>query len=152
MTLFEVVSLAMKIPRPLPVTIISIIAIIVGVYTLAMKMLVVIIPESYELFVEFAGAMNTDAWVKIPVELHLAHAFTGSVVWIVSGLFMLKGKNWARVLALFWGLSVLALTLLVVKLSLPFYLKLATWLLMLYFLIRERSTLYFRGAPETGNA
>lgn len=73
----------------------------------------------------------------IPVELHLAHAFTDSIVWIVSGLFMLRGKNWARVLALFWGLGVLVLTLLVTQLSLPFYLKLATWLLMLYLLTRE---------------
>lgn len=142
----------MKMPRPAPVTIISIIAIITGVYTLAIKLLVVINPESYELFVEFAEAMNSGAWLKIPVELHLVHAFTGSIVWIVSGLFMLRGKNWARVLALFWGLGVLVLTLLVTQLSLPFYLKLATWLLMLYLLTRKRCGLYFRGAPETGDA
>jgi len=51
----------MKMPRPAPVTIISIIAIITGVYTLAIKLLVVITPESYELFVEFAEAMNSSA-------------------------------------------------------------------------------------------
>lgn len=138
----------MKMPRPTSVTIISIAAIIIGVYTLAIKLLVIINPGSYALFVEFAAAMNTTAWVKLPVEFHLAHAVTGSVVWIVAGLFMLGGKNWARVLALLWGLGVLALTLLVARLSLPFYLKLATWLLMLYLLTRERSTRYFRGAAE----
>jgi len=49
---------------------------------------------------------------------------------------------------LLWGLGVLVLTLLVARLSLPFYLKLATWLLMLYLLTRERSSRYFRGAPK----
>jgi len=138
----------MKMPRPLSVTIISIVAIILGVYTLAIKLLVILVPDSYALFVEFAAAMNTHALLKLPVEFHLAHAITGSVVWIVAGLFMLRGKNWARLLALLWGLGVLVLTLLVARLSLPFYLKLATWLLMLYLLTRERSSRYFRGAPQ----
>ena len=139
-------------PRPISVTIISIISILVGVYTLAMKLLVVSIPGSYDLFVEFAAALNAQALLPLPTEFHLAHAFTGSAVWIVSGLFMLRGKNWARLLALFWGLGVLVLTLLVVQLSLPFYLKLVSWLLMLYFLTRARCMLYFRGATETAGS
>ena len=142
---------AMKMPRPISVTIISIVAIIVGMYTLAIKLLVVTNPDSYKVFVEFAAAMSAHAWLQLPVAFHLAHAFTGSVVWIVSGLFMLRGKNWARVLALLWGLSVLILTLLVAHFSLPFYLKLASWLLMLYFLTRERCSHYFRGTAETGD-
>ena len=139
----------MKTPRPLSVTIISIAAIIIGLYTLAIKLLVVIVPESYDLFVEFAAAMNTTALVKLPAEFHLAHGFIGSAVWIVAGLFMLRGKNWARVLALLWGLGVLVLTLLVARLSLPFYLKLATWLLLLYLLTREHCSRFFHGTPDT---
>ena len=142
----------MKSLRPLPVTIISIAAISIGIYTLAIKLLVIGNPEAHKLFVEFTSAMNTTALVKLPVEFHLAHAFTGSIVWIISGLFMLKGKNWARLLALLWGLGVLILTLLVVQLSLPFYLKLGTWLLMLYFLTRERCTRYFSGSTSTGSS
>lgn len=133
----------MKMPRPTSVTIVSLVAISVGVYTLVIKLLVVIIPDSYGLFVELTEAINTNALLKLPAEFHLAHAVTGSIVWIVSGLFMLRGKNWARVLALLWALGVLVLTLLVTRLSLPFYLKFATWLLMLYLLTSERCSLYF---------
>jgi len=52
-----------------------------------MKLLVVSIPGSYDLFVEFATALNAQALLQLPAEFHLAHAFTGSAVWIVSGLF-----------------------------------------------------------------
>ena len=105
-------------------------------------------PYSYKLFIEFATAINSTAWLQLPAEFHLAHAFTGSVVWIVSGLFMLRGKYRARLLALFRGLGVLVLTVLVAQFSLPFYLKLASWLLMLYFLTRAPCRLYFRGTRE----
>ncbi len=151
MTQHRVISLAIKMPRPVPVTIISIIAIVIGVYTLAIKLLVVTNPDAYQVFTGFAAAMNSNAWLRLPAEFHLLHAFTGSVVWIVSGLFMLRGKNWARLLALLWGLGVLVLTLLVARFSLPFYLKLASWLLMLYFLTRAQCTRYFRDTANTGN-
>ena len=132
---------------PLSVTIIAIMAIIVGLYSLATKIFVLISPETLWLFLEFGEAANAQALVRLPVEIHLGHGLIGSVVWIVSGGYMLWGKNWARLLALWWGLTALLVTFIVVGFSLSFYLKSATYLLILYLLTRRPSLVFFRRAP-----
>jgi hypothetical protein len=134
--------------RPHSVTIIAVIAIVVGLYSLVTKVFVVISPEAYRLFLDFGEAVNTQALVRLPVEVHLGHGLIGSVVWIFSGAYMLRGKNWARLLALFWGLTALLLTFIVAGFSLSFYLKSATYLLMLYLLTRRRCLAYFQRAPQ----
>ena len=135
--------------RPYSVTIIAVIAVIVGLYSLASKLFVVISPETYHLFLEFGEAVNAQALARLPVEVHLWHGLIGSIVWIVSGVYMLRGKNWARLLALLWGLTALLLTFIVVGFSLSFYLKSATYLLMLYLLTRRRCLAYFRGTSQS---
>jgi len=134
--------------RPHSVTIIAVAAIVVGLYSLVTKIFVVISPETYRLFLDFGEAVNTQALVRLPVEVHLGHGLIGSIVWIVSGVFMLRGKNWARWLALFWGLTALLLTFIVAGFSLSFYLKSVTYLLMLYLLTRRRCLAYFQRAPQ----
>jgi hypothetical protein len=124
--------------RPHSVTIIAVAAIVVGLFS----------PETYRLFLDFGEAMNAQALVRLPVEVHLGHGLIGSIVWIFSGAYMLRGKNWARWLALFWGLTALLLTFIVAGFSLSFYLKLATYLLMLYLLTRRRCLAYFQRAPQ----
>lgn len=93
---------------------------------------------------EFAETANVRALVKLPVEVHLAHGIMSSLVWIVAGIFMLKGNNWARLLALFWGLTVLMLTFLVAGFSLSLYMKSGTYSILLYFLTRPGCLEYFQ--------
>lgn len=133
--------------RPLSVTIISVIAILVGLYSLIAKVYVVTSPEAYRIFLEIVDVMNEDALMRLPVEFHLTHSLAGSLVWIASGFFMLRGKNWARLLALCWGITVLVVTLLITKFSIPFYIKLITYCVMLYFLMRDSCSTYFHRAP-----
>lgn len=134
--------------RPKSVTIISILAIIFGLYSLAVKIFVVSSTERYQQFLEFAEALNSKAIVSLPVEVHLAHGLIGSFMWIVSGIFMLKGKNWARLLALFWGFTVLVLTFFVGGFSILLYLKSAMYLILLYFLTHEKCLVYFQGKEQ----
>ena len=137
--------------RPHSVTIIAVVAIVVGLYSLVTKVFVVISPETYRLFLDFGEAINTQAPVRLPVEVHLGHGLIGSIVWIVSGVYMLRGRNWARCLALFWGLTALLLTFIVAGFSPSFYLKSATYLLMLYLLSRQRCLTYFQRAPQVSD-
>lgn len=137
--------------RPKSLTIISKLAIIFGLYSLAVKIFVLSSSETYQQFLEFAEAINSKAIVRLPVEVHLAHGLIGSLIWIVSGIFMLKGKNWARQLALLWGFTVLVLTFFVSGFSILLYLKSATYLLMLYFLTHEKCLAYFQAKMQAGD-
>lgn len=131
-------------PRPQSVTVISVLAIVVGLSTLAAKIFVLSSSEAYRFFVEFAETVNARALVKLPVEVHLAHGIMSSLVWIVAGIFMLKGNNWARLLALFWGSTIIMLTFLVADFSLSLYLKSGAYSILLYFLTRPGCLKYFQ--------
>lgn len=132
-------------PRPHSVTVISALVIVYGLYTLALKVYLISSPEAYGIFEKLVAAYNAEAAVKLPLAFHLAYSFLGSIAFLVSGVFMLKGRNWARLLLLLWGLATLALTLALAGLSLPLYLKTATYLVFLYLLLRKNSVAYFKG-------
>jgi hypothetical protein len=133
------------LPRPLSVTIISALVIVYGLYTLALKVTLVSSPEAYAMFEQLIESYNAEAAVKLPLAFHLTYSFLGSVAFLVAGVFMLMGRNWARWLLLLWGLATLALTLALAGFSLPMYLKTATYLVFLYLLLRKNSVAYFKG-------
>lgn len=137
--------------RPRSVLIISLVAIVIGLYSGAMKLVIVLAPGTYQLFDQFAETINSRAIISLPTQVHLIHGLAGSAVWVVSGWYMLKGRNWARLLALFWGLGVLLLTLATVGLSMSFYLKLVTYSVIVYFLTRQQCLGYFLGHRVQGS-
>ncbi len=132
--------------RPISVTILAVAVIVWGLVTLATKIFVVASPEAYAMFREAYTAMNDGALVKLPMAVHLGHGFLSSPVLVVAGAFMLAAKNWARLLLVAWPLTALALTIAVGGLALPFYLKAATYLVVLYLLMRKNCRDYFRPA------
>ena len=134
-------------PRPLSVTIISAFVIFYGLYTLALKVYLVSSPEAYAMFEKFVVAYNAEAEVKLPLAFHLTYSFLGSIAFLIAGVFMLMARNWARLLLLLWGLATLGLTLALAGLSLPMYLKTATYIVFLYLLMRKNSVAYFKGEP-----
>ncbi len=134
-------------PRPLSVTIISALVIVYGLYTLALKVYLISSPEAYAMFEKLVAAYNAEAAVKLPLAFHLAYSFLGSIAFLVAGVFMLMARTWARLLLLSWGLATLALTLILAGLSLPMYLKTASYLVFLYLLMRKNSVAYFKGEP-----
>ena len=134
-------------PRPVSVTIIFALVIVYGLYTLALKVYLVSSPEAYAMFEQLIVAYDAEAEVKLPLVFHLSYSFLGSIAFLVAGVFMLMGRNWARLLLLLWGLATLVLTLALAGFSLPMYLKTSTYILFLYLLMRQNSVAYFKGEP-----
>ena len=141
----------MSTSRPLSVTLVAAFVFVFGTLSLAIELFVLASPETYRMFLELADAAESEASVQLSTSFHLVHGILGSVVWIISGIFMLRGKNWARWLILAWGLTALALTSIVSRLSLWLFLKTATYLLMLFFLCRQRASSFFSAPPISGD-
>ena len=81
--------------------------------------------------------------IDLPVEVYVLFGLISSPVMIVTGLHMLRGKNWARVLFLIWSTAGLILTANFYGFSLILGLNLLTYLLVLFILTRKRCLTYF---------
>ncbi len=127
-------------PRPIAITIIA-------VLTLPVKLLVLFSPDLYDTLSELMPAASDAGFLVIPLPLQLAHGLIGSLVWIVAGLALWKGLNWGRWLAIFWGATVLLVTLAVAGLGLSLLLKATTFAVLCFFLTNRRAAGYF-GAGE----
>jgi hypothetical protein len=119
------------------VTAIAVIAIVIGIYSLSSKLFILVSPEGLALFQSLVDEIDEGVPVRLPITFHLTHGAFGSLVWILSGYYLIQGGNWARYLALLWGLSVVALTFVSVGFSLSFWLKTATYVMMAYLLMRS---------------
>ena len=102
--------------------------------SLAAKMFVLLDPQAYRHWREFADTIGANASIAVPATVHMAHGLLGSCIWCVAGVFMLRAQNWARWLAIIWGLSVLILTWLTIGFALTWYTKLISYAVMLFFL------------------
>ncbi len=131
--------------RPIPITIISILAILLGVVPFPVKILVLMSPDMLEDLRRFIETPSSGQILDIPVEVQFAHGIIGSIVWITAGIAMRRGRNWGRWLALFWAGSVLAMTVLLLGFKMSFLLKLATFCAMAYFLTNRKASAYFGG-------
>ena len=59
-----------------------------------------------------------------------------------------RGRNWARLLFLWFAPTSIVLTLMSTGLSFSFYAKSATYVLLAYLLLRGASSRYFRGVTS----
>jgi hypothetical protein len=84
--------------------------------------------------------------------LHVLHGLIGSVVWVVAGIFLWKGRNWSLWLMLFWGLTVLLLTFSVYAYSGSFLWKCGTYLILIHFLLKRSSREYFEARATSKDA
>jgi len=130
--------------RPRTITWIAWLAILYGVVTLGQKMFVTVSPEASALTREFFDKLNQNALVRLPFEAHMAHGVASSIVFAVAGIFMLLGRNWARLLLLLWPLTALALTFIVSGFSLSLGLKTVTYGTLAFFLLRPATAEYFQ--------
>ena len=131
--------------RPISVVVIAWLILAYGIVALGQKIWLVSSPEAFAMFKELFPAMNAAAPVKLPMAVHLTYSFVASAVWIVSGRFMLRGHNWARLLFLWWAPTSIVMTLMSTGLSFSVYAKSATYLLLAYLLLRRASGAYFKG-------
>jgi hypothetical protein len=132
--------------RPKGVTIIATIAIIFGVFTFIPKIYVISSPERFNEFLDFFRPISKNQIIHVPVILQISHGVIGSIIWTVTGIFMLIGQNRARILALIWGLTVILLTFFVSGLTIILFTKTALFVLIFLILMKRSSSHYFKTA------
>lgn len=128
--------------RPLSITIISWILIVLAILGFAGTLLALSVPEGREVMEEG----------ELPAEAHIAISFIGLAVLVTSGVGMLKGLNWARMLYVAWtGVSLLVgfLTTTAPATLIP---PLVFFLVIVFFLFRPAANDYFRRSPESPGA
>ena len=135
------------IRRPVSVVVIAWLILAYGIVGLGQKIWLIASPEAFAMFQDLFPAMNAAALAKLPLKVHLAYSFVASAVLIVSGAFMLRGRNWARLMFLWFAPTSIVLAGMVTGLSLSFYAKTATYGLLAVLLLRGASARYFKGAP-----
>ena len=135
------------VPRPLPVSIIAVMFVLYGLVSLVPKAMVFLSPEIREGTAALTEAMTTGGVLTLSMELQLAHALAGSMVFILAGVFLWAGRNWARWLALAWMVGSLALYLLLTGPVVTFYLKIPLFLVLTYVLTARKTSAFLRGRP-----
>ena len=86
--------------RPLSVSIIAWILVTGGPYLLIMQVICFVIPDIRERMIE----IMKQSLVAVPVPIQFTVQFITAVILFCAGLMMLKGRNWARLLYLVYGL------------------------------------------------
>jgi hypothetical protein len=140
---------AAAVVRPISITIVSGLVMVVGAFTLGQKIFVIATPELWETFRAVFEEINAGSPVQLPLEAHLAFSFLASAVYLVAGAFMLAGHNWARLMLLVWGPTAIGFGALTSGVSFLLILKATVYLVLLYLLTRAPVRAYFRGGAST---
>jgi len=130
--------------RPIYITIISWFFIAYAVLSLIPKLALIIIPEAYEMAAELSASQGNYWVVHVPFWVQIMHAYIGSIVLIISGIFMLKGRAWAKNLLVIWMLSVLVITFSVAGFSFHMYAKSIVTIIIILLLYRPAAGNYFK--------
>ncbi|QNK56287.1 hypothetical protein [Paenibacillus sp. PAMC21692] len=78
--------------RPLPVTIISILIMLVGVFAII----------SYTLALSKGAQINEGLNLKVPGIINITIKYIGAVLLIIGSTLILRGNNWGRSLVIGW--------------------------------------------------
>jgi hypothetical protein len=82
---------------------------------------------------------------RVPLSVQIPFVLVGSCLMVVSGSFMLRGANWARMLYIWWSPLGVLMTLLNFGLSPLFFGGALKVGLLIFFLTRRKSVLFFQG-------
>lgn len=127
-------------PRPTSLTVISWLLVSTGIFVAILQVGIMSCRDPH-----VAVAVSNS---PIPVDIQCGFSLLGSLVTVISGLGMLKGKNWARLLYLIWtGFSqIIILVASPDKLNaVPGALLFA---LIALFLLLPNTVAYFQNKPE----
>lgn len=123
--------------RPLSVSIIARLLIVLGAVSLFMTISFFNSPE-----VRAALAHNT-----LPIPVQYAMGIVGLSVMVISGLAMLRGRHWGRVLYITWTLFGTLVGLFTVPQKLTLIPGFVLFLIMIFFLFRPAANAFFRAVP-----
>lgn len=83
----------------------------------------------------------------IPVQLQFAMMYSGLLVQLVSGIVLLKGHNWARLLYTIWTAIALAIGLATSPMKAAMVPGAVLFIVIVVFLFRPRANEYFKAKP-----
>ena len=122
--------------RPKAVTIISWLSIIMGALMLAASVF------------SSNNPVIKDAMSQSPVPLSLQYflSYVGAAVSIVTGIMMLQGKNWARLLFVIWYIFSIVMSLATVPNKVSEIPAMVLAAVFFFFLFRPKVNEYFKGS------
>ena len=129
--------------RPRRITVAGWFFIIYAVLSFIPKVMVFFSPEFYDTAKDLIKSLEGNSILNIPFSVQLAHAMLGSVVMLVSGVYLLNGRNWARVTLVIWMLSVFIITILITGIVFTFYTKSLFAAIIIWLLYSKKSNYYF---------
>lgn len=131
--------------RPLSISVIAVLLVLYGLITLVPKIVLLVSPEIYERSAEFTGAMTSGGLIQLRFDLQIAYSFLASLILVVAGVFLWRGRNWARWLALGWMALSLGFTFLLVGPVVSFFIKIPLYLVLAYFLTTRKASAFLKG-------
>ncbi len=130
--------------RPLSVAVVAVLMVIYGLASLLPKILLLTSREVRDTASDLTAAMTAGGLLSLPLGLQIAMGFVASFVLILAGVFVWRGRDWARWLVAFWMAFSLLLYVLQTGLTWLVAIKLPVFVLVLFLLFRPQATDHFR--------
>ncbi len=126
--------------RPTPVTVVAWILIVVGAGSLVATTLTLNNPATLDLMSKS----------PLPISLQYILIYAGFLVTTLSGIVMLRGHNWGRLLYVVWSVIGSLIGLVTSPMKPAMIPGLIVFLILAFFLFRPTANEYFRGDPSAG--
>ena len=88
----------------------------------------------------------------IPIPMQYAITYIGSAIMLVSGIAMLKGCNWARLLYVIWSVIGFLVGIVTSPMKATLILGLVSFLIIVFFLFRPKANAYFSTSEPSNDA
>ncbi len=130
--------------RPLSIAILAVVMVLYGLFTLFLKILLLTSQELYDASADLTATMTAGGLLTLPLGLQIAISFVASLVVILAGVFVWRGRNWARWAVALWMIFSLVLYFLQTGITWLPVIKLPLFVLVLFLLFRPRVADHFR--------
>ena len=81
--------------------------------------------------------------IPLPIPLQFAMTYVGLLIMVTSGVAMLKGQNWARLLYVGWSIIAIIIELAVSPMKAAMIPSVAFFLVIVFFLFRPQANAHF---------
>lgn len=128
--------------RPTSVTVIAWILIVMGGISMISTAAMIDNPMVHE-------AMSQN---PVPIPVQYVISYIGLLIMLVSGISMLRGRNWARVLYVAWSAIAFVFWLATSPMKPAMIPSFVIFLVIVYFLFRPKANEYFAATEPPGDA
>lgn len=128
--------------RPTSVSVIAWYLIVIGGISLIMTTVMIGNPTMVEV-------MNKS---PLPIPVQYAMTYLGLLIMLISGVFMLKGKDWSRKLYVGWSLVAIVIGLATSPMQAMMIPGIVVFIVIAFFLFRPKANAYFCPSEPTPSA